>query len=90
MICDSDNVPKLTNILEEPSPNVTQNPSTFLQSTFATKSLYIVVFGSVGLGEPGVPVPVSHVVIVSPPLGVLGPFYELQVPFYRYTYAQIK
>ena len=31
----------------------------------------------------------SHVVIVSPPLGVLGPFYELQVPFYRYTYAQI-
>ena len=32
----------------------------------------------------------SHVVIVSPPLGVLGPFYELQVPFYRHTYAQIK
>ena len=31
----------------------------------------------------------SHVVIVSPPLGVLGPFYELQVPLYRYTYAQI-
>ena len=31
----------------------------------------------------------SHVVIVSPPLGVLGPFYELQVPFYRYTYALI-
>ena len=35
----------------------------------------------------------SHVVIFNPPLGVLGPglgpFYELQVPFYRYTYAQI-
>ena len=31
----------------------------------------------------------SHVVIVSPPLGVLGPFYELQIPFYRYTYAPI-
>ena len=32
----------------------------------------------------------SHVVIVSPPLRVLGPFYELQVPFYRDTYAHIK
>ena len=32
----------------------------------------------------------AHVVIVGPPLGVLGPFCELQVPFYRDTHAHIK